>query len=181
MQQLQWEGLQYNSQEICQVKTLKDTIEVNGSIKGDHEGWFFYIQYHIIVNQAWHAMELAISINMNNKTDDFLFRGNGEGAWQFNGKNAPELEGCIDVDISFTPFTNTLPIRRLNLNPGETREIKVLYVDVLEKKVSLLKQQYRCMAAGSYRYRNVPNDFEAVIRTDENGYVTDYPGLFKRA
>lgn len=180
MQQLQWEGLQYNSQEICQVKTLKDTIEVSSSIKGDHEGRFFYIQYHIVVNQAWQAMELAISINMNNQADDFLFRSNGKGEWQFNGKSAPELEGCIDVDISFTPFTNTLPIRRLNMRPGDTREIKVLYVNVTEKKISPLKQQYGCISAGSYHYRDVPNDFEAVISIDEDGYVTDYPGLFKR-
>ena len=35
----------------------------------------------------------------------------------------------IDVDISATPFTNTLPIRRLGLQPGEFAELDVAFVD----------------------------------------------------
>ena len=43
----------------------------------------------------------------------------GEDGWTTRGGAAmPELEGCVDVDISATPVTNILPIRRLGLAPG---------------------------------------------------------------
>ena len=38
--------------------------------------------------------------------------------------------GCIDVDIRATPFTNTLPIRRLALQPGESRDLRMAFIDV---------------------------------------------------
>jgi hypothetical protein len=43
----------------------------------------------------------------------------GEGTWTGpDGRVMPHLEGCEYVDIAETPFTNTLPIRRLGLAPG---------------------------------------------------------------
>ena len=39
------------------------------------------------------------------------------------------LVGCKYVDISETPFTNTLVIRRLGLTPGESADISVPYFD----------------------------------------------------
>src|SRR4030081_2057105 len=39
--------------------------------------------------------------------------------WLLNGKASPAVAGCIDVDLNFSPVTNTLPIRRLNLAVGQ--------------------------------------------------------------
>ena len=36
-----------------------------------------------------------------------------------------------------TPFTNTLPIRRLNLDVGQSAEILMLYIDVTEHLFTL--------------------------------------------
>jgi hypothetical protein len=41
-------------------------------------------------------------------------RSDGEGHWlTAQGDELPALAGCIDVDFTASPFTNTLPIRRL--------------------------------------------------------------------
>jgi hypothetical protein len=79
-----------------------------------------------------------------------------------------------------TPFTNTLPINRLKLSEKEGEQIMVLYVDVLGRKIMPVRQKYTRLSQNSYKYENVPNDFEAVIAVDELGLVVDYPGLFKR-
>jgi hypothetical protein len=42
----------------------------------------------------------------------------------------PQLGGAIDIDISITPFTNTLAIRRLNLRRGQSEEIIAVYIRV---------------------------------------------------
>jgi hypothetical protein len=49
----------------------------------------------------------------------------GQGNWTTSdGQAVSELRGCIDVDISVSAFTNTLPIRRLGLAPTGSAELK---------------------------------------------------------
>ena len=50
-------------------------------------------------------------------------RADGLGNWtDGSGRELSVLAGCIDIDIAATPFTNTLPIRRLGLSPGQSAE-----------------------------------------------------------
>ena len=45
----------------------------------------------------------------------------GEGFWTTeSGETIPLLKGCLDVDLSATPFTNTLPIADEKRFPGMT-------------------------------------------------------------
>jgi hypothetical protein len=94
------------------------------------------------------------------------------------------LEGCEYVDISETPFTSTLPIRRLGLAPGERADIRGAYFDGGEllpwpepQRYTCLEKDYRC---GLYRYLNLDGGFTADLPVDADGLVADYPGLFER-
>jgi uncharacterized protein len=97
----------------------------------------------------------------------------------------PELEGCIDIDISATPFTNTLPIRRLGLKPDQSEELTVTYIRVPELLVGPERQRYGCLEdqaeGGLYRFEALPSGFTASLPVDADGLVIDYPGLFRRA
>ncbi len=80
------------------------------------------------------------------------------------------LDGCTDVDISVTPFTNTLPIRRLNLDQDESTEIETVYISVPELQVETAIQRYTCLDSlddegGRYRYESVPSGFTAEFRS----------------
>jgi hypothetical protein len=44
----------------------------------------------------------------------------------------PDLAGAVDIDISVSPFTNTLPIRRLRLARGLAADLTMAYVRVPE-------------------------------------------------
>jgi uncharacterized protein len=88
--------------------------------------------------------------------------------------------GCIDIDIPLTPFTNTLPVSRLNLKNGEEQRIKVIYLDILEATIRPVQQKYTRLSPTVYHYENIPNDFEADITVDDRGFVVDYPSLFRR-
>ena len=110
----------------------------------------------------------------------------GEGHWKGRGaESVPELDGCIDVDISATPFTNTLPIRRLGLEPGKSTDVEVAYIRVPELLVGPERQRYGCLEAqvegGLYRLEALPSGFTAELPVDADGLVIDYPGLFRRA
>ena len=93
------------------------------------------------------------------------------------------LKGCSDVDIMITPFTNTLPIRRLNLALHESREISVVYFSLPDLTVSRLDQRYTFLLQEKdhsvYKYESLNSGFTRDIKVDADGLVIDYPGIFK--
>jgi uncharacterized protein len=106
-------------------------------------------------------------------------RSDGHGRWR-DAAGAPlsALDGCVDVDISTTPLTNTLPIRRLGLAVGDSREITVGYVDVPGLALHGVQQQYARLDEFTYRYAS--GTFTADVTVDADGLVTDYAGLWRR-
>jgi hypothetical protein len=106
----------------------------------------------------------------------------GSGAW-LDGRGQPrhDLAGALDVDITATPFTNTLPIRRLGLREGESSTIVAVYVSLPELTVTTNRQRYTCLEPDRrYRYESVDSDFTSELEVDGDGLVVTYPGLFRR-
>jgi uncharacterized protein len=90
------------------------------------------------------------------------------------------------VDLSATTFTNTLPIRRLDVKEGESSEIAVVYVNVQSHRLDASVQRYTCLErnpdGGLYRYEDegVFEGFTADLPVDAGGLVLDYPGILRR-
>jgi hypothetical protein len=88
------------------------------------------------------------------------------------------------VDISITPFTNTLPIRRLSLAVGSSTILKVVYIKLPELHVFPFEQRYTCLDVsangGTYRYESLSSGFTADLPVDHDGIVLDYPQIWKR-
>ncbi|GAA4288351.1 putative glycolipid-binding domain-containing protein [Georgenia daeguensis] len=100
--------------------------------------------------------------------------------WSRDGVRAPELDGCLDVDVAAAPLTNTLPIRRLlELPVGEAVTIPVAWVDVPELTVDRVEQTYRRLGPTDWEFRDpVHGPFR--LSVDEDGLVLDYEGLARR-
>ncbi len=94
----------------------------------------------------------------------------------------PEFTGCFEVDISTTPFTNTLPIRRVKLETGESVDISVIYFLVPEMTIQRSAQRYTRLETNLFRFeeKGVFDEFTADLPIDADGLVIDYPELFKR-
>lgn len=101
------------------------------------------------------------------------------GEWRDARGPLPELRGCLDVDFAWSAFTNTLPIRRLKLVPGESRDIDVVYVDAPSLIPQRVRQRYTCLDPHHWRYEASPG-FLAEIDVDDEGLVVDYPGVARR-
>ena len=154
--------------------------EVASVIVGTTEGKIFRVEYSLKTNLHWQTISVEVKSVIGNAFQTFIYRSNGKGSWQENGKTLEEFRGCIDVDLPLTPFTNSLPINRLKLKKHEEQQVKVIYMDLVEAKIKPLTQKYTRLSDTEYKYENVPNDFEAVITVDELGFVVDYPTLFER-
>ena len=105
----------------------------------------------------------------------------GTGAWRDgDGGQLPQLDGCIDVDISATPFTNTLPIRRLGAQLDARTELFMAWIQVPSLAVHRAPQAYTRLAERQFRFEALDIGFEATLEVDKDGLVRDYPGLFRR-
>jgi hypothetical protein len=108
--------------------------------------------------------------------------GDGAGKWQDAAGNAlPHLDGAIDVDLPLTPFTNTLPIRRLGLGAGQSADLRVVYILLPAFEIVVDPQRYVCLEPlRRYRYESLDSDFVREIEVDGEGLVVSYPDLFRR-
>lgn len=145
-----------------------------------YDNSLYRIEYMLKTNAKWETTEVELRTQLNNKRQVLHYHKEETGYWQKDGAPVETLNGCTDVDISLTPFTNTLAINRLKLPINEAREIRVLYFDILEQSIRPVSQKYSRLSETTYKFENVPNDFEAIITVDDEGFVVDYPELFER-
>lgn len=88
----------------------------------------------------------------------------------------PDLAGCIDIDLSITPATNTLPIRRLGLAVGASAEVTAAWVRFPALIVAPLRQRYTRLAPDRYRYESLESGFTTELTVDDQGLIAHYPG-----
>lgn len=176
-----WTGVVYHSLENCLITAGEQGAEITSTIVGMHEGVIYKVDYHIKTNPAWETIYCKLNTRLGDVWQEVVFKSDGKGHWLQDGVAVARFAGCTEVDISLTPFTNTLAVNRLNLPDGADREIKVVYLDVLANDFRAAIQKYTRLSATQYKYENVPNDFEAEITVDEAGLVVNYPELFIRS
>jgi hypothetical protein len=183
MTHLFWQAVHITGLEHCSLDVYNSAIRADGLVIGVENDVPFRVRYRLSIDERWHVTSVLVSDLTGAGADVYLI-SNGEGAWFDKvGKPIPALDGCIDVDIAVTPFTNTLPIRRLNLAVGESRDIMIVYIQPTEAmRVARVSQRYTCVSQADGRgvYRFVQDPFTADITVDSFGWVVEYPGLFKR-
>jgi uncharacterized protein len=138
--------------------------------------------YTLILDKAWRTLELRLMVEQSPGNMTALhFLASGDGMWtDADGRHLPEFDGCIDVDIQWTPLTNTLPIRRMRLTPGQEESISVVYIPLPSLEIGVAQQRYVGLDKGHARFESVASGFTRDIAIDEEGFVVDYPNLFRR-
>lgn len=139
----------------------------------------FAARYRISIDAGW--LTRRVEVALAGREDDLILEADGMGRWMMNGQPMSVLDGVLEPDLSVSPFTNTLPVKRLRLAKGESAEICTAYVHVPTLEVFPDPQRYTCLEEGRrYLYESLDSDFRREIAFDGHGLVTDYPGLFRR-
>lgn len=93
-------------------------------------------------------------------------------SWIVDGEPRPDLEGCVDVDLGWTPATNTLPIRRLDAAADEPQTIRAAWLRWPELVVLPSEQTYTRRSDWLWTYAS--GEFSADLEVDEHGVVVNY-------
>jgi hypothetical protein len=65
-----------------------------------------------------------------------------DGIWTLNGQVVSHLDGCVDLDLGFTPATNLFQLRRVALQVGQAADVPVAWLDVPVGTLDPLHQRY---------------------------------------
>jgi hypothetical protein len=143
----------------------------------------YRLRYRAVFDRAWRTRSIHVIFEDEDGGDvrEISFTADGLGNWRdADDELRLELEGCIDIDSQNTPFTNTLPIRRLSIREGQVEPTSVVYIAIPSLEVTPVTQRYTGLPGGRYRYESLTSEFVCDIEFDNHKLVTTYSGLFKR-
>jgi len=174
---LRWRPLEGTGLEHLELTEEADRVLARSVLIGERDGLAFGLRYEVELSPGWLVRSLAVE-----RTDGAVLRleSDGQGRWLLDGEAARELDGCLDIDISGTPFSNTLPIRRCGLAEGAPQRFRMAWVPLDTLRPFADGQVYTRLGERRFRYQSEDGSFERVIETDGEGFVTLYPGLFER-
>ena len=153
---------------------------LRGHTSAVEDGRAYAVRYEITLDDHWRTREAHVSSDTVDGPRETVLRSDGEGRWTVDGEPAPHLDGLIDVDLEASACTNTLPIHRLALPPGEVVDAPAAYVRALDLSVTRLDQTYRRLDDRRFDYTSEGGAFRAVLQYDAAGLIVDYPGIAVR-
>ncbi|QSB04940.1 putative glycolipid-binding domain-containing protein [Natronoglycomyces albus] len=171
--QVMWTAREWPGCEHLDLRFSAGQIIADGVILAALKGRPIRLAYRIEADPSWRTKSLAVDVHGHHRR---TLTHDEHGDWFENGSARPDLTNCTDVDISLTPFTNTLPIRRLDLAVGATAQIRAIYLRFTpELDFTVSKQRYTRLETG-YRYES--EGFRADLDVDHDGLVINYPHLW---
>jgi hypothetical protein len=149
----------------------------------DEERGPFRLTYRLTWDESWRLREADLAVATERFTTSLTLRTDDQGRWRGgdDGLAINELDGCVDIDIWPTPFTNSFPVRREPMVVGERRQFRMAWVSAPDLTARPQPQAYTWLADRLYLFESLNGGgFSAELPVDEDGIVMDYPGLFRR-
>lgn len=182
--EVMWCSLDGKKFEHVQLRSNKEGILADGLIIHLDAGSSYRIRYRIQCDSAWQVRKVHLQL-LGTSSHELLLHADGKGNWKDKeGHRIEMLDGARDVDIHFSPFTNTLAIRRLKLQQGMAVQTQVVFINVPDLSVEMARQQYTRITdketGRRYRYESLTSGFKTELPVDEDGLLIEYPQYFER-
>jgi hypothetical protein len=175
-----WRNLLLNGTDYCALWHTTEGWLVKGTVVGvlkDQRPML--ANYEVYCDENWLTHRVQVERTIGTDVKSLHINVESRGMWRSSGRELRDIHGCGDVDLAVTPATNTLPIRRLNLQVGSSHSVIAAWVRFPELTVEPLSQRYTRLAKDTYRYES-NTGFSAEIVVDDLGLVTAYPGGWER-
>ena len=140
--------------------------------------------FHARVDRAWALVQQAAAAAKGNLavvTHGLVCRSlAGRHLILPDGQEAPELDGCLDVDLGATILTNTLAIRKLGMNVGGAGDLRAVWVSEDLETVEPAPQRYERIHDDRYDFVALDSGERYPLVVDSDGFVVTYPNLAER-
>jgi hypothetical protein len=170
-----WRTLSIHGSDYCSLLQMAPGWLLKGTaveVLKDHRPMLADCEIHC--DRLWHTRRVAVECAMASATRSVHLRVGSSGEWRSPGKKLPELRECVDIDLAVTPATNTLPIRRLKLEVGQSRDGSAVWLKFPDLTLEMLSECYTRLEADRSLYQS-GSGFSAEWVVDDLGLVAFYP------
>ncbi len=171
-----WRSEELQSLEQCELTPIPGGHRLSGLVLAAVERRPMHLVYEVDVDEAWRTRVVRATLFRPDGPHVVQLVTDGGGAWQSDGGPEASLDGCLDVDLQWTPATNTLPIRRIAPDVGGSASLAAAWIRFPSLHVERLEQTYERLDERRWRYRS--NGYEAELVVDSDGLVLDYADIW---
>jgi uncharacterized protein len=173
-----WRRIDLPGHEVGRLRRWNDGWELSGTSVFSYKRHPCNLDYVVIIDSDWRTNSAQIGGMVGEREINLRVTVDSEQNWFLNDAECPAVAGCIDIDLSFSPSTNLLPIRRLSLDRGQEAEVKSAWLQFPSFEFQLLQQIYRRAGDSTYEYESGGGVFTRTLEVNTAGFVTIYPGLW---
>ncbi len=174
-----WRNVNSPGCEYCALSRAGGGWRLEGTVLLADEDRPLEVRYRVECDEGWATRTVEVDTRSGGDRRTLRLRVDDGGRWWRDGEELPAVRGCLDVDLSVTPATNTLPIRRLTLAEGAAAPVTAAWVRFPALAIEPLPQRYIRLGPDRYRYES-DTGFVTEIETDDLGLVTRYGGGWER-
>lgn len=175
-----WRRLDQPGHDAALLTQHANGVTLDGMAVFSESGLPCRLHYVIECDAEWRTVSARVTGLLDTAVVDIAIAADSTRAWRFNGRPCPAVQGCDDVDLSFTPATNLLPIRRIRLAVGQRKDVHAAWLRFPDLTLELLDQVYERVSESTYRYQSRQGSFVALLETNATRFVTHYPNLWQR-
>jgi len=181
MTSILWRRLDHPGHESARLFYHSDSWNLEGTAVFSHEQLPCRLDYSIVCDSKWQTRSAKVAGWLGERLIEIEVQVRDDQRWLLNEEDSPEVAGCIDLDLNFSPATNLLPIRRLDLAIGQQMEVRAAWLRFPSFKLEPLSQLYKRIDETTYRYESGGGSFVTALTVNASGFVTTYPGLWQTA
>lgn len=174
-----WQGILLPGHESCRLFSKDSKWHLQGTAVFSYEQQPCRLSYQVVCDHQWQTLSAEVDGWVAKDIVDVQVKTDTNQQWWLNDVEQPQIKGCTDIDLNFSPSTNLLPIRRLNLAVGEKAIVKAAWLRFPDFKLEVLPQMYQRLDESTYRYESAGGQFVADLKVDRVGFVLEYPGIWK--
>lgn len=181
MSEVAWRRLDVPGSETARLEHADGGWRLTGTAQFEHEGRDCRLDYRVECDAGWRTTVAHVAGSVGGEAIGVAIEVDGDGRWRLNGRECPQVDGCIDVDLNFSPSTNLLPIRRLRLAVGEEAKVRAAWLRFPGFVLEPLEQRYRRTGEHAWRYESANGAFVRDLMVNSDGFVVRYPGTWEPA
>jgi uncharacterized protein len=174
-----WRRLDIPGHEFARASVNETGVFIEGTAILVYESAFCKLDYAIRCDSDWRTRKAKVSGFVGAKEIAIEISVDAEKNWRLNDEKISEVDGCIDIDLNFSPVTNTLPIRRLNLTVGERATVRAAWLRFPSFRLEPLEQVYERTAPTIYHYESAGGRFTTEIDVDDFGLAVNYLNIWE--
>jgi hypothetical protein len=175
---IMWRRLDVPGHEAARLTTRDGAHVLAGTALFLYQGLPCRLEYSISCSPIWETVAARVEGWVGHDEIEITMAVDASRRWQLNGSEVPGVAGCIDLDLHFSPSTNLLPIRRLDLQVGQFAHVTAAWLRFPSIRLEPLPQTYRRIGERTYRYESAGGSFVRDLTVSETGHVIEYPGFW---